>query len=345
MSCLKIDYHSHASLERLNAYRAHFNLEPMPEDVFLITIPDNNTEYDEMVTESLEYEAIEELETDQTIEQNEFLREEVYVEDDGEKTEENVVYDFEQQKTEEESFFCFQCHLCKHPEFPNMKLLSKHCKAFHDSLPKVRCCSEECDSILSTWRRLLIHKEKHFPSNHRFHCPACQKSYNSLGAFQIHVETHKTEYICSHCGKAFKEVKTLRLHEQTHTLPLDERRKHICHFDDCGAKFITKQACQNHIAMKHQKSVVCYCKEINCGKGFFTKKSFYEHMRNSHGERKYFCDECYFKARTRQAINAHKDVHTIGLLYSCDFCSAAFSVYKRLKHHMSKKIYFFRSYQ
>lgn len=340
-SGLMQENHSDLNLTRLNAYRAHFNLPTLcEEEVFLIPEAD---EGQTLETEILEEEAILEA-----IEQEDYVNEEevVYITDDAEEElDEDIIYiaheedadpNISKQKTDDERFFSFTCHLCEHTEFPKMKQLSQHCKSIHGSLPKVQCCFAGCGSVLSTWRRLLIHKEKHFPNSDRLHCPTCQKAYTSNKALQIHVETHKNQFICPHCAKAFREIKTLKTHEQTHLKPLDERRNHLCHFPDCGAKFITKQACQNHIGMKHQKSVVALCKETTCKKSFYTRKSYYEHMRNTHGERKYFCNQCDFKARTKQAIAIHKDVHNEGRLFSCDLCEATFPVLRRVKTHMSK---------
>lgn len=334
------------SITRLNAYRSHFNLSSMitAEEVFLMPEsyklePESEESFE---TEALEEETINEV-TEVGLEDCVY-EEEVYINDE-EQLDENIIYIAQEaepnalnQKTEEERFFYFGCHLCDHEEFPKFKLLAQHCKISHSSMPKVKCCFDACDSVLSTWRRLIIHKEKHFPSSDRLRCSTCQKPYSSVTALQNHIESHNNQFICTHCGKAFRESKTLKIHEQTHLKPLDERKKQLCPFPNCGLKFITKQACQNHVGMKHQKSVVCCCKEENCGKSFYTRKSYYEHLRNAHGERKYFCDQCDFKARTRQAINVHREVHIEGRVFSCDLCSATFSIHRRLKHHMSKHL-------
>lgn len=342
------------TFERLNAYRAHFNLdvataESGEEEVLLIT--ESGSYSNEQLEEEEYYETEslnEDVETEELLGQENYIHEEIVYEEDvrsrSVELEENIIYIAEEeadpnimnQKTDDEKFFKFTCDLCDHPEFAKMKLLAEHCKVVHNTLPKVKCCSDDCDSVLSTWRRLWIHKEKHFPSSDRLRCPTCQKTYVTAAALENHIKKHNTPYICTHCGKSFREIKTLRWHEHTHLKPLHERKKHKCSYPGCEATFITKQACQNHIAMKHEKTFVSHCKEEGCDKSFYTKKSYYEHLKNTHGERKYMCDQCNFKARNKHAINVHREIHNEGKVYSCDLCSATFSVHRRLKDHMSK---------
>lgn len=239
------------------------------------------------------------------------------------------------QKTDDEKFFIFACHFCNHPEFLNMKTLASHCKEEHNTTPKVTCCSEKCGAVLSTWRRLLIHKEQHFPSDDRLKCPQCQRQYVTQAKLDLHMEKHKFYYVCNYCGKNFKELKTLRTHEEIHQKPLEERRNHFCPYN-CGMRFISSQACRNHIAMKHQKIVTCQCTESNCGKSFYTRKAYHEHLKNTHAERKFNCDDCSFKAKTKSALSVHRDSHKTGSNFVCDLCNASFPVHRRLKDHMGK---------
>ncbi|CRK86961.1 CLUMA_CG000777, isoform A [Clunio marinus] len=237
------------------------------------------------------------------------------------------------EKNEDEKLFNFHCHVCDHPEFMKMKSLESHCKTVHNCLPQVKCCSDDCDSVLSTWRRLMIHKSKHFPNEDDFRCNDCNRAFATIGGLEKHLLTHNTKFICTHCGKSFKETKTLKCHERTHVVSIEDRRNHECPFVGCDLKFITKQACQNHYEMKHNRIVNFYCQESDCGKGFYTRKHFYEHQR-VHSDRKFHCNQCEFKTKTKSALNVHKEVHTVDDAYSCDLCNATFSAFRRLKSHM-----------
>ena len=356
---LKQENECDLTLTRLNAYRAHFSLEPIIEDEHAKCdekqVIDESNEYIEYkidnTAEEIVTETFEDVVDSSLIIQEEFgSDDEIFMELEEES--EVIEYSSEehpqlqvlpktfhfasQKKTEDEKLFTFRCHVCSNQEFQNMKNLAVHCKESHNCLPQVKCCSNDCDSVLSTWRRLMIHKEKHFPNDSQLRCHLCQKVYVTAVGLEKHMEKHSIRLICSQCGKNFKDPKTLRWHEETHQKSLEERRNHQCPYPDCGQKFITKQACENHIGMKHQKVISCYCNYPNCDKGFYTKKAYYEHLRNTHSERRFSCEQCNFKAKTKSALRIHKDVHTVGELYLCDICDAAFSVYRRLKAHMSK---------
>jgi hypothetical protein len=371
---------SDLSIKRLNAYRAHFDLQTMISEDSNVTVRwqdkssaeeveyiEYKVEEEELIeeqpeddTETIVEELVQSIDGDfdeSSIIQEDYMdAEEIYlaeVEDDSEEMEEEVYASDENLeiqslsqnptrtkftptiKTEEEELFTFQCHICPHPEFLKMKLLTLHCKTIHGCLPVVKCCSDKCEATLSTWRRLLIHKEKHFPSSNSFKCPQCPMVYKHATALNKHIESHKRNFICVYCSKSFKEAKILKTHEWTHLKPIEERRNHQCPYEGCVLKFITKQAMQNHYAMKHEKQIQFYCSFVNCEKSFYTKRQMREHLRN-HGDRSLQCDVCGYKTKTKSALNAHKDSHKVGETFQCDLCQAAFSVYRRLKAHMSK---------
>lgn len=353
-----------SSLPRINAYRAHFDLDPIATEEFETEIhaspePEVNTEYVEIkFDDDNEEEVVEDtLGEDQEEDTSLIIQDEhfemdgdVYVEQLEEESEviEYLSEDYQpslvspkaknqkpsQKRTEDEKLFTFRCHLCDTGEFPSMKLLAEHCKEFHTSLPQVACCSDDCSAVLSTWRRLMIHKEKHFPNDDQLRCRLCKKVYITAAGLEKHIEKHSIPLICSQCGKRFKDPKSLRWHEETHVKSLEERRNHKCSYDECGLKFITKQACENHIAMKHERIISCLCIYPNCGKSFYTRKAYNEHLRNTHSERRFCCEHCNFKAKTKSALRTHKDIHFKEESYLCDICDAAFSAYRRLKAHM-----------
>lgn len=189
------------TIVRLNAYREHFKLKDKITEVnnsefeyIEYKIEDEETELEYETTEIIE--RIEEFNDDAIIQEEDYgVAEEIYLEGNESIESEDAVFTHESQqqlinfapikprnldsieKSEEEKLFIFQCHVCLQPEFTNMKLLSVHCKTLHNCLPLVKCCSEECDAKLSTWRRLLIHKEKHFPNSDgsKLRCGECNR--------------------------------------------------------------------------------------------------------------------------------------------------------------------------
>lgn len=348
---------SDLSMMRLNAYRAHFNLPPLELEFVKIEEKTENQplqyveeyqtaesdskmgELEEIVEEHVDSPFAQEEEQLFLVESESYIEEEV-VEETLEATQMHrlTLPTASDKKTEDEQFFSFTCHICNHPEFLSMKALTAHCKEEHNTIPQVRCCSDQCDSVLSTWRRLLIHKEKHFPSDERLKCPQCQRQYVTQAKLDLHMEKHKFCYICNYCGKSFKEAKTMKTHREIHQRSLDERRTNICPYN-CGMRFISAQACKNHVAMKHQKIVTRVCSEPNCGKSFFTRKAYHEHLKNTHTERIFNCEQCSFKAKTKSALNVHRECHLTENNFVCDFCNASFPSHRRLKEHMGEKIW------
>lgn len=94
----------------------------------------------------------------------------------------------EKHVTENEKLFNFQCHICTNLVYTKFKVLENHTKMIHNCLPQVACCSQKCGKILSTWRRLMIHKEKHFPSpsDKVLRCDECFRIFSTLVGFEKH---------------------------------------------------------------------------------------------------------------------------------------------------------------
>lgn len=182
-------------ITRLNAYRSHFQLDEM----LVIEEPEENEEQVPLKEEIL-FEEMEIVE--------EYLDDENYLQSNPEKTkkeEEINPEDFNQEEEDEEEFenlrdyikadyeknFTFKCHLCEEPTFNRMTDLDHHCREVHQTLPKVKCCSEECGKYLSTLRRLIIHKEMHFPSETVLKCEICKKIFSTLVGFEKHKKVRK----------------------------------------------------------------------------------------------------------------------------------------------------------
>lgn len=164
-------------IRRLNAYRSHFQLPIMinNESQPPLKEPEGEEEAYEYIEEE-PISAVEHVVLEEIIE----TVEEVHSEDD--KT-------FIYHMSESNKFlklFDFKCHLCPQPAYPNMRLLIEHCRAEHNSQPSVKCCSSECGKMLQTWRRLMIHKERHFPSTESMTCGICHTVFATKSGFENH---------------------------------------------------------------------------------------------------------------------------------------------------------------
>lgn len=173
-----------------------------------------------------------------------------------------------------------------------MPQLIRHCREFHNCIPKVNCI---CGKQLSTWKRLMIHKNKHFPDQVTFDCKECKMSYKLKSTYESHMlQKHGPNAIklgCTKCGKLFKEVRTLISHERTH-LPNELKLTHPC--PNCSKKFVNKNSLRSHISSVHEVALMFTCE--TCGKAFTSKSNLTSHLF------------------------VHSDVKNI----QCDICSACF---------------------
>lgn len=173
------------------------------------------------------------------------------------------------EKTENEKLYEFRCHICGE-EFSKMQLLSRHCRAAHQTNPQVNCW---CGKVLGTWKRLMAHKSKHLTEDNEFRCVQCKITYKTKMAFDKHIKTkHGPEaqkFICEQCGKQFKERQILKNHEKVH-LPDELKLKSPC--PHCDKKFVNSHCLKIHIARIHEKIALHTC-EL-CGKGCITKVNF-----------------------------------------------------------------------
>lgn len=137
------------------------------------------------------------------------------------------------------SFFLissFICHICKE-EFEKMCFLSRHCRKVHCCLPQVNCF---CGKQLGTWKRLLIHKQLHFPEKIDYECKECKLIYKLKTSFENHMKSkHGPEakkFVCSQCAREKRKIDSLKTRSlksqfqvasKTHARSL-HTKKHIC---------------------------------------------------------------------------------------------------------------------
>ncbi|KAG5676496.1 hypothetical protein PVAND_006327 [Polypedilum vanderplanki] len=303
--------------ERLNAYRNYFKLSTLNEPKII-----TNDDIIEMIEDVQEENSEEQV---------------IMYEDDG-IAEEFILDADGQEEVQEEppnidfSIWNFKCHLCDQKPYENMALLSKHCRLEHDASPSVKCCSNDCEKMLGSWKRLLIHKEKHFPSYNKLVCQVCTVTLHSKAGFEKHMKMHKDCYICIYCAKQFKDKNSLASHEKTHEAPLEERKQFQC--DICNAKFITKQIVSNHMQQRHIQEKNSICPIKNCEKTFLSRKAMKEHQR-VHKEKTFACHYCFYIGRTKSNFNRHLKTHARS--FQCVKCLKFFdNKIKLLKHKQCK---------
>lgn len=177
------------------------------------------------------------------------------------------------RKSNDEKMFDFVCHICSE-EFQKMCFLSKHCRRVHNCLPQVNCF---CGKQLGTWKRLLIHKQLHFPETLDYECKECKLVYKLKTSYESHMKSKHgpdaKKFVCSQCARCFKDARTLVAHEKTH-LPDYLKLTHPC--DICNKKFVNKNSLKSHVTSVHEMANLYTCE--TCGKGFSTKSNLKSHL-------------------------------------------------------------------
>ena len=127
-------------------------------------------------------------------------------------------------------------------------------------------------------RQDLVRHVQYVHSDARpYMCLKCPKRFKRKADLSIHEQTHNPtlSYSCEHCGKAFNQKRGLKTHIQTHLSYMD--KPHQCQF--CSMRFVRKQTLDNHMST-HQDT------------------------------KKFGCDVCGVRVKTKDALRAHrKKVH------------------------------------
>lgn len=185
------------SLDDINTIRSRYNLDPG-----IIIEETNDSTYghivvnveEEICTESIENDESEIIE--QEIIEEDFKIEEHFTETDN-LSNKKIHKKQSPNRNEIEKLYQFKCHECN-LEFPKMHSLTIHCKQEHNTKPQVECL---CGKKLSTWKRLMDHKARHFKDDNAFKCAECNLHYKTLAAYEKHLEKKHGEnaekFICS----------------------------------------------------------------------------------------------------------------------------------------------------
>lgn len=109
-----------------------------------------------------------------------------------------------------------------------------------------------------------------------------------------------------------------------------------CSFAGCNKSFASKVSLRAHFIChnKEFKSFVCE----KCGKRFFYKLSFTQHLKIHSGVRDKECETCGFKAISSTHLQRHiRARHTKEKNHVCTFCNRAFSERYNMMSHMRKQ--------
>ncbi|XP_050100702.1 zinc finger and SCAN domain-containing protein 12-like [Anopheles aquasalis] len=202
-----------------------------------------------------------------------------------------------------EDFLRFVCCGCNATEFNSQEELDAHRNERHQRY-RVRDCTIrpfECDKC---FKRFI--KEKHL-------------AHHQERPFR------KRRFVCVSCGLAYFTNTAMLRHEK---LCLGKEKKTPCTL--CGKQFRGRISILNHMRI-HQQDKVYPC--TVCGKTFKSKWAVPIHMVTHSTEQPFRCDICPAKFKREASMKTHERRHANPLPHKCDFCDESFNNNAARKYH------------
>ena len=215
----------------------------------------------------------------------------------------------------------FQCDRCG-KNFAISKYLKKHeCKERDKSF---KCNWEDCQLFFNEFCDLETHLKDIHAGAKPHQCGSCEKSFMTKSGLFTHRQSHEEGYKCPDCGKVLATKESLKRHLMCH-----HEKRFSC--TKCGKGFTTNAALALHDNSIHKKIETFKC-DI-CGKGYFRRSEYINHM-NSHNDVKPLqCEECGKRFQHNRDLKRHCDSHKGLKPFKCDICGRCFPNTRNLRRH------------
>ena len=150
-------------------------------------------------------------------------------------------------------------------------------------------------------------------------CKVCPSTFNQFGHLKKHIESQHIElkHQCLKCSKFFN----YKHHLKEHVERFHERKIYEC--EQCGHKLHSSSGIKHHISAVHKK-VFYECSFEACDYKASQKSQISLHIRSyHHGEKKFKCNNCDFRAFKKCTLQKHVDSH--GSFHPCDICKKEYT--------------------
>ena len=150
-------------------------------------------------------------------------------------------------------------------------------------------------------------------SNRTYRCQKCGCKKGSVHDLNEHHRRPHPSLMCSECNKLFNVLSTFQLHMYDH----QKKNKIPC--ETCGQTFSFQgQLDQHKIVHRSIKTHKCMAKD--CGRWLMRKADLTVHAE-THNKKEYKCDKCEsFSIRLRKYWKEHMKGHEAVLPYACSVC-------------------------
>ncbi|XP_063800607.1 zinc finger protein 408 [Pseudophryne corroboree] len=199
------------------------------------------------------------------------------------------------------------------------------------------------------------------PSERRFSCPDCNKSFFQLGHLKKHSFIHSglKPFLCTECGKTYCSDQSFKAHllghqglrpfkcslcDKAYGTHRDLKEHSVLHTglrpyacEDCGKSFARRPTLRIHrknycTPGTGKVRPPLHCRV--CNKQLANSCSLRNHMLVHTDEKPYACSHCGRAFRHKGNLNSHQRLHTGERPYKCQYCGDAFPQHPDLKRHL-----------
>ena len=245
-------------------------------------------------------------------------------------------------RKDEHQYACDQCD----KKYAYESQLKIHKQAKHDGLKPYMC--DKCGKGfgLESKAHFLRHVQNEcrgtvFPDGIK--CHSCEVKFTIEGNYlKHHIKVHgglppsyedRELFICDQCSTLCISKKALKIHmTNSHSEKgLSSKKRASC--PHCEKTFARKQACDEHVKVKHENSTPFKCDQ--CHRCYGTMYAMKQHKFSMHQRVK--CDECGQEVSNTLILTRHKaKAHGIrpASVFQCKHCPLFYTLESQLEKHV-----------
>ncbi|XP_055696295.1 RB-associated KRAB zinc finger protein-like [Lutzomyia longipalpis] len=215
------------------------------------------------------------------------------------------------------------CPICGKVIMCNLKV---HITTHSDERPfECAHCGKKFKNKLYLKTHIGVHK-----TDNPYKCTFCPEQLPTKNKLDIHVRSHTGErpFLCTICGKGFTRRSDLNIHVSSHT---NER---LFECEICKKTYKTKGARNIHRKTHTNQTPRFECAE--CGRKFFRRQLYTQHLRTHTKERPYECNFCHKTFNAPHILKRHTLLHTGEKKFKCTICPVGYIQKQDFIRHMAK---------